>query len=424
MVTFELGSQDLTGINFSFADLGGADFTGANLTSVNFTGATLTRAVMSGVMTSNTRFRYADLSLVNFGSSSLQNVDFYGARLAEASFTLLPNRDFGAILDGADFRQADLAGADFTKASLVGTLFNVGTIFTGATFGEATMTSVDLSNTTLTGAVSFHDTNLANANFSGADLSHVSFRGADLTNANLSGAQLSYTSFVNAILTGVDFSGTNLSGADFTDATDAPNTSTTTTTVAVTATTTVPLTCATGGSCAVGDTGPGGGIVVYAGGSGSSTYLEVANQTWYSSSEAIFRWCHPQVALVGASGVAIGTGRANSAAIRSVCTSNGGAYWIHQKNLAGGVGGKTDWHLPSLDELNQVCRYARQLPVDTAVCSGGTLRAGFIGASYWSSTERSTSYAWYQNFSNGGQAHNDSPKSLGIYVRPVRLFGP
>ena len=424
MVTYELGSQDLTGINFSFADLGGTNFTGANLTNTNFTGATLTRAVMAGVMISNTRFRYADLSSVEFGSNNLQDVDLYGARLGGASFTLLPNRDSGSVLDGADLRQADLAGADFTKASLVGTLFNVGSIFTGATFEDATMTGVDLSNTTLTGAVSFRLARLQSANFSGANLSDVSFRDADLTNANLSGAQLSNTSFVNAILTGVDFSGTNLSGADFTGATDAPSTSTTTTTTAATTTTTTPLTCATGGTCAVGDTGPGGGIIVYAGGSGSSKYLEVANQTWYSSSEPIFKWCYPQVALVGASGVAIGTGRANSVAIRSVCTGGGGAYWIHQKNLAGGIGGKTDWHLPSLDELNQVCRYARQLPVGTAVCSGGTLRAGFIGASYWSSTERSTSYAWYQNFSNGGQAHVDSPKGLGLYVRPVRLFGP
>ena len=153
--------------------------------------------------------------------------------------------------------------------------------------------------------------------------------------------------------------------------------------------------------------------------------MEVSRSNWYNATETAFRWCYPQSdTLTGASGTAVGTGRTNTTAIRAVCTSNGAAYWITYKNSTGGVGGKTDWFLPSKDELNYVCRYARQLPESTAVCSGGTLRTGFIGASYWSSSEYNATRAWYQNFSNGGQAHFDGTKDLSVYVRVVRFFGP
>jgi hypothetical protein len=153
--------------------------------------------------------------------------------------------------------------------------------------------------------------------------------------------------------------------------------------------------------------------------------MEVARNDWYNPTETAFRWCYPETTtLVGATGTAVGTGQANSTAIRSVCTSNGAAYWINHKNNNGGVGGKTDWFLPSKDELNYVCRYARNLSESSDACSGGTLRTGFIGASYWSSSEFNSERAWYQNFSNGGQAHFDGYKSTSIYVRPVRFFGP
>ena len=97
----------------------------------------------------------------------------------------------------------------------------------------------------------------------------------------------------------------------------------TTTTVAAT-TTTVALACASGGLCAVGDTGPGGGIVFYVHANGTfacgetlnqnCTYLEAApvedevQRTWATGG-------NQSAAVSGADGTAIGTGEQNTADI-------------------------------------------------------------------------------------------------------------
>jgi hypothetical protein len=371
----------------------------------------------AGVMVSNTVFRYTNLSGVDFHSVNLQSIDFYGANLSSTDMSYV-------VLDGSDLRQSDISGADFTGASLVGTLFNPGVVTNGAMFTNATMTGVDLRNVTLSGAVGFQGTELTGANFSGANASGASFSGATLVNADFRNADLSYADFTNAVLTGADFTGATLTGSDFTGTTDGPDPSTTTTS-STTTTTVVEITCANGGSCVVGDTGPGGGTVVYTSGTGSTTYMEVSPQNWYASTEAAFRWCYPQTnTLAGASGTAVGTGRSNTTAMRTLCTSNGAAYWVNYKNTNGGIGGKTDWFIPSKAELNYVCLYARQLSESAGTCTGGTRRAGFVNASYWSSSEYDHDRAWYQNFSNGGQAFADGLKGTSVYVRPVRFFGP
>ena len=194
--------------------------------------------------------------------------------------------------------------------------------------------------------------------------------------------------------------------------------------------TTVELSCAEGGSCVVGDIGPGGGEVFYTSGTGSTKYMEVGPTTWYdNTARQDFTWCagskELQAIPAPGTGTALGTGATNTERIASFCNPNGGAYWITQRNnAAGGIGGKTDWFLPSKDELNYLCLYVRQLPENAGTCTNvNPLRSGFIGASHWSSSEGSSTRAWYQNFSNGGQAYSDAPKGLHVYVRPVRAFG-
>ena len=89
------------------------------------------------------------------------------------------------------------------------------------------------------------------------------------------------------------------------------------------------------------------------------------------------------------------------------------------------------WFIPSTNELNELCKYARgqttgglTVPCDTT----GTLKTGitndlggFVGY-YWSSSELNSTTAWLQGFSDAVQ--NGGSKSIGtlVYVRPIRAF--
>ena len=199
--------------------------------------------------------------------------------------------------------------------------------------------------------------------------------------------------------------------------------------------------CADGGTCAVGDTGPGGGIVFYvhsdadnmftSTGSDCGTtcrYLEAApvpsggdvSRQWASNNDNR----STAVPAPGARATGIGSGMANSNAIQAqtgnVAASSAAVYTYDYSSF-----GKTDWYLPSLDELNELCKYARtQTTGDTSVeCgSSGTLRTGFDSGYYWSSTEVSASSARIQYFDTGSRSINGS-KALTTVVRPVRAFG-
>jgi hypothetical protein len=74
-------------------------------------------------------------------------------------------------------------------------------------------------------------------------------------------------------------------------------------------------------------------------------------------------------------------------------------------------GGKSDWSLPSKDELNQM--YIQRSAI-----------GGFVAGYYWSSSEASSQYnaseVWSQNFKDGYQ--DTVFKGGGRPVRPVRAF--
>ena len=155
----------------------------------------------------------------------------------------------------------------------------------------------------------------------------------------------------------------------------------------------------------VGDTGPGGGIIVYvdiAGFDNSSAddksigamcmtgtchYLEMAPSDLsakYSRAEAIV-----------------------AAEAFSTATAN-------------------DWLLPSLDALNEMCKYAFSDTVNV-ICNdngvGGLLNSvgGLSPVDYLSSSENAYAYAWFQYFFDGSQAFGAS-KDNASTVRPVRAF--
>ena len=162
--------------------------------------------------------------------------------------------------------------------------------------------------------------------------------------------------------------------------------------------------CADGGACAVGDTGPGGGIVFYVASARQSwgRYLEAATQDLASVSP----WCDSaSTDVTGAVGTAIGSGASNTTAIASACSSSAAA-----SVRALTLGGKSDWFLPSSDELAQM--YSVKATI-----------GGFANEPYWSSTQTQAGNAYRTDFLDGSSVAGTTLASWR--VRPIRaIVGP
>jgi hypothetical protein len=188
----------------------------------------------------------------------------------------------------------------------------------------------------------------------------------------------------------------------------------------------------TGGTYNVGDTGPGGGIVFYVHQNGtfasigsdcgsSCKYLEAAP----ADLEGKFEWCSDTESELNVSSTtrAIGAGMANTTSADAVCTSGAIQIAADYSN-----NGKTDWHLPSKYELNELCKYAGQEttggPNVACTAESGSLRTGFSADYYWSSSEYSATLAWSQFFGYGNRDDSTAygTKTITSRVRPVRAF--
>ena len=215
-------------------------------------------------------------------------------------------------------------------------------------------------------------------------------------------------------------------------------------------------------SYSVGDTGPGGGIVFYvsatnftsAGSTCNTTckYLEVAPATWQTgniaedsdygwSSDTIIQTEQNSTTATTERGISseglekfnwkIGQGFYNTSVMR-VSSATSAA----QAAVLAYAGSSTagQWFIPSLNELNELCKYARGITTGNPnyKCNGsGTLksgtandREGFAATEYWSSSEWSSETesknAWFQNFGTGYDNHY---LKLSLYkVRPIRAF--
>lgn len=168
----------------------------------------------------------------------------------------------------------------------------------------------------------------------------------------------------------------------------------------------------------VGETGPGGGIVIFysqtafaepgAGCRSSCHYLEAAPTTGPAAWEfPAAPWSGITDTSSGATGSAIGTGYRNT----TLMISQSGAGSAGAASLAKayrGPNNKSDWFLPSKEELNL-------LYLNAAIVGG-------IGADYlWSSTESDGSTAWVQGFGDG-VGGNFQKFTLWKSPPPVRAF--
>jgi len=227
--------------------------------------------------------------------------------------------------------------------------------------------------------------------------------------------------------------------------------------------------CVTTDTCVLGATGTGGGTVFYVSatnftstGSACGTackYLEYAPTGWIvaatPSGQTNCSNSSPYAATPGTSSndpLCLHQPTAITPLVRlfsadCAFTSNcaamqiGSGYsntttWLGQAGMAAGYastvsrafqgGGMTDWHLPSILELVQLCRDVWGLAVDNTAttCTGmtGTIRTGFNGDWYASSTEWQANGAHGLRFSDGIETNRGKSNGTNA-VRPVRAFG-
>jgi hypothetical protein len=149
-----------------------------------------------------------------------------------------------------------------------------------------------------------------------------------------------------------------------------------------------PLPCKFGGTCALGDTGPGGGIVYYIAPTPQwwGQYLEAMPAPMNNQLASEVSWFSKILYSTKAErilGKQIGYGRVNSLALLS--RSNNPPPF--------------DFHLPSKDELDALYNFiaTNQSSLSTAY------KIGVNGSPYWTSSEASDTFAWYQLFHDGTQ---------------------
>ena len=208
----------------------------------------------------------------------------------------------------------------------------------------------------------------------------------------------------------------------------------------------------TTGGYKVGDTGPGGGVIFYASTTGFNCgpsytatgspynfkcyYLEAAPTTGANAwTDAAYVWSGNTTTVVNnasapetATATAIGWGYRNTLAmvLQDATASKAGTI----SRAYRGPNNLSDWYLPSKDESNQMCKWARgqAWTSDATLCnSSGTINtgsgaAGFVASDfYWSSSEINATLAWVQSYLTGANNVN-SNKSDSRRVRPVRAF--
>ena len=120
-------------------------------------------------------------------------------------------------------------------------------------------------------------------------------------------------------------------------------------------------------------------------------------------------WNNGIYTITGATGTALGTGKANTTAI---ITNQGAGNYAAQvcddyTNTDTGTGVYSDWYLPSKDELNKI--YTNNVHI-----------GDFADGPYWSSSENNSTLAWAQSFITGSQG--GSSKNETVWVRAVRDF--
>ena len=170
----------------------------------------------------------------------------------------------------------------------------------------------------------------------------------------------------------------------------------------------VTLTCAEGGSCKIGDTGPGGGKVFYVApdlfmvNGKSARYLEA------SAKNSQGAWCKTFSKCFDSKIIAVsGSGAANTSQI----LNSEGALSDMRVLIKQGVNGKLDWYVPSIGELIQLHQQRDMV-------------GGFSWEPYWSSSfNPGGSFAFGVDFGYDRARNFVLLRSDVASIRLIRAFG-
>lgn len=187
------------------------------------------------------------------------------------------------------------------------------------------------------------------------------------------------------------------------------------------------LSCADGGACAIGDIGPGGGVVFIlttTAGNTTGRTFEAAPKNWDGGAQdGTAQWCAASDASVSGLGTAIGTGSTNSSSIATTCTSSGrddAAQYVRGKT----IGGKSDWFLPSRDEALEIYNQRTVFTGAYAINATNVDTARYLTSSQDSdySTGLSNAIGAYLQGSGFPGTAQGVSKSFAFSIRPVRSF--
>jgi len=173
----------------------------------------------------------------------------------------------------------------------------------------------------------------------------------------------------------------------------------------------------------IGDTGPGGGIIFYACSEGKGFTMTDTNETCHylefapsdavvNSTTVAFAWASTNNTPLISTGDSIGTGRNNTYRILNMDPNAPAAKACDEYENDG----KTDWFLPSIDELEEINNAFFKY--------SNTLNYGFNTTdNYWSSSEKdgpSTEVAYRRFVPNTNVSYQ--AKTATARVRPIRAF--
>ena len=178
--------------------------------------------------------------------------------------------------------------------------------------------------------------------------------------------------------------------------------------------------CRRGGTCAIGDIGPGGGVVFYAASTVQSwgQYLEIAPQNWAGMRSTGSRagLCSKTVGITGNFVDAIGSGKANSEILRQQCAPSTNCNQCGIIEISYRGNGKSDWYAPSATEakafVTNLVRTGKDSMSDALIVTSNVVNDKFVVVG---------------NDGNGynfGAFDNSSRNYVLMPHRPIRAFRP